>query len=1649
MWRVGPIRLSSYRPDSKQAQYIALPDTLIQGPSQLLLVEHPEQHLPGWAQWAKSSQGQRQRMHFSLMSDSSPFDRQSWNFKVQHAYNTGQYWHIDLPSRVPASASLGNAYQLIVLPKQRDPARDGMWTVRAWLIHKHEVMAMRTTTAAQMHPEQTPASGTAGGDAAAAASSLVAASGLAPPVPVISSSDVVAAVNSVSQRYQSDGIFMYRALHSLSQMHEEWPFGAIAELMDNALDADAGTVHVDLTSVTPAERNTLTFLDDGCGMSFDVLRSMLSQMGWSNKGGPDAPPDQIGKYGQGFKTGVFRLGAAVLVLTKPKPASADTQTDEADETQPMTAEGAAAASSSSAAMASPVKRRPLGHSSPTNAVYPWSVGFLALPGADCNPTPFSGSPEWNQPVVAHTLQYGPARGLHAHAQTGWQEIIERSSVQDVATLAEQFRRIQTHGTLIIISRLRVFDVEKHKMELAAGASSGKSHAATDDIQLKHLQTKFDTAPKNPFEYSMRAFVSVLYRKPRMRIVLQGHVVPVSNIEASLRRFKGVSNYHDRRAKYVLDLGFSQSFADNKLKGIMMYNGNRLISSFQFSELLVNWGHVGIMDTSAIRPEVDVVNNKQRYVASFAYLKLSAWIRVSCGKFEEHLETVRQNGGDVLEPDDAQLHWIQCTQCRAWRTYPQCKHEALRAGGFLEENATWECKQNEWDASQASCHAPEPLWDAPDESASVESSGDLPSGKSKRTQLRHAMAQLAAPSLALMEPRDFSLFESQVQKVNLLGKGSAAEVYQVLDGHRLVALKRFTVTFGEEAGMQVRHSFERELITQRAIVHPNVVAALGWVDHPDLCLLTEFVPGVDLSTALHGVAGVSSPITMTATQKHAILVGIADGMTAIHREHIIHGDIKPANIMLEGLTKQACAENKKHTTDAATAARSMQAAAAAGDSACSSSAPSECLYTARICDFGLARRVREHGQTLTTNQGGPGRGAGTLAYMSPEQCEEDGDDDEEEGTDGGARTSSEARKAADVWSFAMVALELLTGAYVSLVNDERVTEMGAALPTSKLIAATAGARFTLALIKGRVPWCDRTHPAVEPYFELLRECFARDPAARPTFAAIFKRLQAVTFEQLHPGYVVQHASLWRVLSHGDGRSSLSDGVRAKLEHSARRPEDHVAYGSRIHTHFLSTTASFAWALYYWCKIMVETNRVMAQCPWIIEVQLRGGEHDPRVITHDMRNYLAASGFRGAFGTSADEVLIEKHIPAECITQVYDLSRSQWADKLLQFSAQHCCVAKHTGNSLKGYTDWLNSVSQRSPFKQAWMKGTILTQLQRDCKLQPVEYMRNTQHAQTVDDEQSDEQQQDHAMSDATQQDAAAAVAEPAAEAGAVPTRRMRRGKKGALPSAVSASSSAAAAAAPAAAASNSSSPAPVPIHYSVKKQRGSGSKLIICRSSSVVSASMGAGAGATRGSGAATAAHTATGAKRKRSETRRSDSEVDSDGANQQREMDAPAPDDYASDGASDSDSESSDSAAASSSSSSSSSSSDSISDDDSSYCASDSGSEYAAAAARRVSPSAVANLAFKQRQRVAKRQKTLFETFRQQFYHREYKQQEGAAAFNTPVFAEAARKRFTGMSVEEQEAYAKVQPAETATVNTRSRRNPYTYMHNYAPRRDE
>ncbi len=194
----------------------------------------------------------------------------------------------------------------------------------------------------------------------------------------------------------------------------------------------------------------------------------------------------------------------------------------------------------------------------------------------------------------------------------------------------------------------------------------------------------------------------------------------------------------------------------------------------------------------------------------------------------------------------------------------------------------------------------------------------------------------------------------------LGSGSFASVFRARDLtlERTVAIKVL-----QPQKLSSPSAVLAEARAAAALAHPNVCTIFSVDDSEGVPLIVmEYVSGRPLTD----LAGQSK----LAAEKAADLVRqVAIGMSAAHAQGIVHGDLKPENLLL------------------------------ADDG------------TVKITDFGLARReVKAAATTATLTWAGASEGlSGTPSYMAPELIE-----------------GQPASMASDVFALGLVFYELLTG-----------------------------------------------------------------------------------------------------------------------------------------------------------------------------------------------------------------------------------------------------------------------------------------------------------------------------------------------------------------------------------------------------------------------------------------------------------------------------------------------------------------------------------------------------------------------------------------------------------------------------------------------
>ena len=136
-------------------------------------------------------------------------------------------------------------------------------------------------------------------------------------------------------------------------------------------------------------------------------------------------------------------------------------------------------------------------------------------------------------------------------------------------------------------------------------------------------------------------------------------------------------------------------------------------------------------------------------------------------------------------------------------------------------------------------------------------------------------------------------------VKMLGAGGMGQVYQAQDTKlkRVVAIKRMAPRLQQDEGD--RRRFLREAQQASALNHPNIASIYDVIEEQgEIFLIMEYVEGTPLRTSLQAHKDFS------ADEFFKVASQSLEGLNAAHEKSILHGDIKPENLMLtrEGRVK---------------------------------------------------------------------------------------------------------------------------------------------------------------------------------------------------------------------------------------------------------------------------------------------------------------------------------------------------------------------------------------------------------------------------------------------------------------------------------------------------------------------------------------------------------------------------------------------------------------------------------------------------------------------------------------------------------------------------------------------------------------------------
>jgi hypothetical protein len=278
-------------------------------------------------------------------------------------------------------------------------------------------------------------------------------------------------------------------LHSNATSHK-WAFGAIAELLDNAIDEikNGATLVVIDKIINPRDESTaLLIQDDGGGMDPEAIRGCMS-FGFSDK----KDKSSIGQYGNGFKTSTMRLGSDVIVFSRNQ-----------------------------------------GNRSASQSIGLLSYTFLrqshqdriVVPLVDYELNPSSGEYE---PMLAHGS---------AQFSSNMSVMLQWSPFSTEEALLSQFDDLGQHGTKIIVYNLWLNDDGKMELDFDTDTLDIRINADAKLFQAgEHANPVMDQHIATRYRYSLRVYSSILYRHlpADFTIYLRGTCVVHHNIAFDLK-----------------------------------------------------------------------------------------------------------------------------------------------------------------------------------------------------------------------------------------------------------------------------------------------------------------------------------------------------------------------------------------------------------------------------------------------------------------------------------------------------------------------------------------------------------------------------------------------------------------------------------------------------------------------------------------------------------------------------------------------------------------------------------------------------------------------------------------------------------------------------------------------------------------------------------------------------------------------------------------------------------------------------------------------------------------------------------------------------------------------------------------------------------
>ncbi|KAG9137004.1 hypothetical protein Leryth_013841 [Lithospermum erythrorhizon] len=428
-------------------------------------------------------------------------------------------------------------------------------------------------------------------------------------------------------------------LKTLGQAHSGWIFGAIAELVDNARDAKATKLKISIDTIYSKNAQKfipmLSVVDDGHGMTHHEIKRMIS---FGHKQPEADDPDRIGKFGIGFKSGAMRIGKDALVLTQ----SVDSR----------------------------------------------SIAFLSQ-------TLNEGKDNLEIPIVSYRricqfMEVDTNIQSEALSKHNLRVIKEYSPFNEYL-IGEKTGLFSGKGTG---TQIYIWNLDEWgsscSLEWEDGISGNSSYHHGDiKIRSRRVRTRPGQMGREvELDYSLRAYLEVIFCDPRMKIYVQGGVVKSRPLSKTLHGTVVVDGIVMKKP-VQLAIGICQLELERANCGMFLFWHGRLIEAYKRVGCMIHNGDrgrgvIGVIDVTGLMDDdqghVWVHNNKQGFQDCEEYAELEKWLgEVTDGYVDKNVDKiVVQKGNAGYKPDH---DWVQCDKCRKWR---------MLSSGFVVEAVEWFC-----------------------------------------------------------------------------------------------------------------------------------------------------------------------------------------------------------------------------------------------------------------------------------------------------------------------------------------------------------------------------------------------------------------------------------------------------------------------------------------------------------------------------------------------------------------------------------------------------------------------------------------------------------------------------------------------------------------------------------------------------------------------------------------------------------------------------------------------------------------------------------------------------------------------------------------------------------------------------------------------